>query len=61
MSVPEFVLECVLRADVCLSSPSWSPAAGQIFGVPGPAGQIDWFLWRHLDGWEREEERRKAR
>ncbi len=48
--VPEFVLERVLCANVCLSFPSGSPAASQVFGVPGPAGQIDRLLWRHWDG-----------
>lgn len=52
MSLPEFVLECVLRADVRLSSPSRGPAAGQVFGVSGPAGQVDWLLGRH---WNRRE------
>lgn len=54
--VPEFVLERVLCAYVGLSFSSWSPAARQVFGVPGPAGQIDRLLWRHWDS-----ERRKHR
>lgn len=56
--VPEFVLERVLCAYVGLSFSSWSPAASQVFGVPGPAGQIDRLLWRH---WDRKSERRKER
>lgn len=45
--IPEFVLEHVLGTNVGLSFPSRSPAASQVFGVPGPAGQIDRPLWRH--------------
>lgn len=52
--IPEFVLECVLCADVSLSFPSRHPAASQVFGVPGPAGQIDRLLWRH---WDRKRDR----
>lgn len=56
VDVPELILEPVLGADVGLSSSSWSPAARQVFGVPGPAGQIDWLLWRHWDREKRREE-----
>lgn len=50
VSIPELVLERVLGADAGLSSSSWGPAAGQILGVPGPAGQVDRLLWRHWGG-----------
>lgn len=50
--IPEFVLEPVLGANVRLPFTSGSPAASQVFSVPGPAGQIDRFLWRH---WDRKE------
>ena len=52
VSIPEFVLERVLCANVGLSFPSRRPAASQVFGVPGPAGQIDRLLRRH---WEEKE------
>lgn len=57
--LPEFVLERVLCANVSLSFPSWSPAACQVLGVPGPAGQIDRLLWRHWDKKKRGADRRK--
>lgn len=47
--IPEFILELVLRADISLSFSSWCPSASKVFGVPGPAGQIDRLLWRHWD------------
>lgn len=60
MDVPEFVLERILRANISLSFSSWSPAASQVFGVPGPAGQIDRLLWRHWDR-KRGDRREKVR
>lgn len=47
--IPEFILELVLRADISLSFSPRGPATSQVFGVPGPTGQIDWLHWRH---WE---------
>lgn len=49
MSVPEFIFQRVLCTDAGLSSSSWCPTAGQILGVPGPAGQVDRLFWRHWD------------
>ena len=64
--IPEFELERVLGTNVGFSLSSWGPAASQVFGVPGPAGQIDRLLWRHWDGergkkWVRREERKMVR
>lgn len=49
LSVPEFILERVLCADAGLPSSSRGPAAGQVLGVPGPAGQVDRLLRWHWD------------
>lgn len=49
VSLPEFIFERVLCADAGLPSSSWGPAAGQVLGVPGPAGQVDRLLRRHWD------------
>lgn len=49
VSVPEFIFKRVLCTDAGLSSSPWGPAAGQILGVPGPAGQVDRLLRRHWD------------
>lgn len=55
---PEFVLERVLGTNVGLSFSPRGPAARQVLGVPGPAGQIDWLLWRHWDKKRREGEKK---
>lgn len=57
VSVPEFIFQRVLCTDAGLSSSSWGPTAGQILGVPGPAGQVDRLFWRH---WEQNGETRQG-